>query len=142
MKFIVNKVSGQADLADLQGWLNRRISLLKNGKYLIKIEPYSEKRSVNQNRLMWLWFACIANETGNSKDDIYLVYTHKFLQKEVIFQNVAIKTTERTSSLDTFRFTKFLDQVQADSASELGIQLPNPDDLHFAEFEAYYSRYL
>lgn len=33
---------------------------------------------------------------------------------------------------------QFLDMVQADAASELGIILPDPEDLNYAAFEEYY----
>ncbi len=143
MKRLFVKKSGEvANLAELQDWLANRIKLLRNGKYILKIEYHSKKRTLSQNKLMWLWFACIAQETGGNKDDIYLVYTHLFLKKDIEFQQQIIQTTERTSKLDTFRFAKFLDEVQIHAQTELGITLPDPDDLRFAEFEAYYSRFL
>ena len=92
MKRLFVKKSGEvANLAELQDWLANRIKLLRNGKYILKIEYHSKKRTLSQNKLMWLWFACIAQETGGNKDDIYLVYTHLFLKKILNFNSRSYK---------------------------------------------------
>ena len=47
-------------------------STLSNGTYNITIKKASEKRSIPQNDLMWMWLTCIERETGTPKDDIYM----------------------------------------------------------------------
>ena len=39
-------------------------SQLRNGRYKLIIERYTEPRTLSQNALMWLWFTCIEQETG------------------------------------------------------------------------------
>lgn len=39
-------------------------SQLRNGRYKVTIERYTEPRTISQNALMWLWFTCIEQETG------------------------------------------------------------------------------
>ena len=34
-------------------------SLLKNGTYIIEIKQASTRRTISQNALMWMWFACV-----------------------------------------------------------------------------------
>ena len=34
-------------------------SQLRNGRYRLIIERYTEPRTLSQNALMWLWFTCI-----------------------------------------------------------------------------------
>ena len=45
-----------------------------------------------------------------------------------------------TSSLSLEQMKEFLDKVQADAASEYGIQLPNPEDQFFEALAEEYSQ--
>ena len=58
-------------------------STLQNGTYTITVKRSSEKRSIPQNDLMWMWLSCIERETGTPKDDIYMYYCKKFLMKTI-----------------------------------------------------------
>ena len=54
-------------------------SQLRNGRYKVSIERYTEPRTLSQNALMWLWFKCIEDETGTLSIEIYNHYCKKFL---------------------------------------------------------------
>lgn len=110
------------------------LSLLKNGTYTVVIKRKSEKRSVSQNALMWMWFACIADNTGNTKEDVHDAYCLKFLTHSFEIDGKWYRVPGRTSELDMIGFTEFLNKVQADAGTELGIILPNPEDLMYEEF--------
>lgn len=130
---------------DLHKWLDRNAKWLANGVYTLVLKRKSNnKRSISQNRLMWLWFTCIAMETGQSKESIHDYYCHKFLSHEVANPATGeiIFVAGHTSCLNTEAFTQFLNLVQADAATELGITLPSPDDINFDEFEDMYRPYL
>lgn len=43
-------------------------SKLRNGRYKLSIVRCSEKRTISQNDLMWMWFGCIEDETGTPFD--------------------------------------------------------------------------
>ena len=114
--------------------LDGLFSTLRNGVYTITIKRKTEKRSIAQNDLMWLWLTCIERETGTPKDDAYLYYCKKFLLKRITFAD-RLETIYTTSSkLNTEEMTAFLNNIQADAATELGITLPNPDDLYWETF--------
>ena len=36
-------------------------SSLRNGRYVVTIVREKDRRSIEQNALMWLWFSCINN---------------------------------------------------------------------------------
>ena len=127
----VKKVDGRVTTDKDLGYL---FSTLKNGTYTITIKRASEKRSINQNDLMWMWFSCVERETGTPKNDVYNFYTKKFLQKVVQVGDRLERCVESTSQLNKERFTEFLNKVQADVASEFGIQLPIPEDRYFEQF--------
>lgn len=113
-------------------------STLSNGIYTITIKKASEKRSISQNDLMWMWLQCISNETGTPKDDIYMYYCKKFLMKTVTIGNRMERIYMTSSKLNTLEMTNFLNQIQADAQTELGITLPLPEDRFF---ECFYQQY-
>ena len=127
----VRKIDGRVTTDVDLGYL---FSTMKNGTYTLTIKRASEKRSINQNDLMWMWFSCIERETGTPKNDVYIYYTKKFLQKVVQVGDKLERCVEQTSQLNKERMTDFLNKIQADAAAELGIQLPIPEDRCFEQF--------
>lgn len=131
---IISKVKNQTlnvseILAQVEMWLADSM----NGTYLLTLERAKKPRSSEQNRLMWLWFTCIAkgwseatNRTFTSQD-VHDAYCLMFLPVQTPKGAVAGKT----SGLTTEQMTEFLNKVQADAASEYGITLPNPEDRYF-----------
>lgn len=113
------------------------LNTLKNGDYSLFAKIETIKRTVNQNHLMWLWFTCLSNETGNTKEDFHAHYCEMFLRVPDKIKADKLVTIG-TSKLDTVQFIDFLNKVQADAASEFGIKLPTPQDLYWAEFENEY----
>lgn len=117
------------------------LSTLRNGSYTITIKKVSEHRSLPQNDLLWLWMTCIADETGQAKDDIYMYYCKKFLRKTITVkegQPEIIYTTSSRLTMDEMRH--FLEEIQADASTELGIALPNPEDRFFEQFYQQFNR--
>lgn len=115
-------------------------STLRNGEYEIIIKRKSEKRTIAQNDLMWLWLTCLEQETGTSKDDCYLFFCKQFLTRWVCVNGVSEKVFDTSSKLTTKRMATFLDNIQAFASSELGITLPNPDDMYFEQFYQQFRR--
>jgi hypothetical protein len=113
-------------------------SLLANGKYTITIKRANEKRSIPQNDLMWMWLTCIERETGTPKDDVYMYYCKKFLMKTIQVGNKMELIYNTSSKLNMEQMTEFLNKIQVDAATELGITLPKPEDRFF---ESFYSQF-
>lgn len=115
--------------------------------YRISFEKKQKVRSVSQNRLMWLYFACMEQETGQDKDDIHLYYKDKFLSNFIklevkeIFGKQLIKEPT-TKDLNTLQFTQYLKKIEIDARVEFGINLPDPQDLQIESFIEHYSRYI
>ena len=123
-------------------WINRKFDLMLNGEYTISVSKIVKQRSLMQNSLMWLYFACISHETGTDKDIIHDYYCTLFLSRNEIIGGIEKRIIRGTSKLNTIQFSDFLNKVQADAASEFGILLPNPDDLRWIEFEEQYKHFL
>lgn len=136
-----SKTDGKIDdVSELHAWLDRKIKYLQNGSYTLVLKKSVRKRSVAQNRLMWLWFTCLESETGQPAQDIHDYYCLKFLSRDVIDISTGAITRVggHTSTLSTEAFTIFLNQVHSDAATELGITLPSPDEPSWTEFEDEY----
>ena len=109
-------------------------SLLANGKYTITIKRASEKRSIPQNDLMWMWLTCIERETGTPKDDVYMYYCKKFLMKTIQIGDKMEHIYNTSSKLNQEQMSEFLTKIQVDALTELGITLPKPEDRFFENF--------
>lgn len=107
---------------------------VRNGEYIVTIRRNTERRTISQNALMWMWFACIEDETGTPPVDIHDFYCKKFLSRSVRYDTREETVYCGTSRLSKEEFTNFLNNVQADAASELGIKLPTPEDRAFERF--------
>jgi hypothetical protein len=106
----------------------------------VKIEPVRRMRSVSQNRLYWLWIACLEHETGNSKEDLHSYFKQRYIEpmNKIVFGET-IEMRPSTKDLDTKYFTLYLDKIQQFAATDLKITLPNPSDRDFDEFLNFYS---
>ena len=113
-------------------------STLQNGTYTITVKKVSEKRSISQNDLLWMWLACIERETGTPKDEVYMYYCKRFLMRTVTIGQRMERIYMTSSKLNMEQMTTFLNQIQADAQTELGITLPQPQDRFF---EAFYQDY-
>lgn len=109
-------------------------SQLRNGRYRLTIERYTEPRTVSQNALMWMWFTCIEQETGTYKQDVHDYYCNLFLRRTAVVNGKETVVAGSTSRLNTLQMTDFLNKVKADAASEFGIMLPLPADRYYQEF--------
>ena len=114
-------------------------SLLANGSYTITIKRASQKRSIPQNDLMWMWLTCIERETGTPKDDVYMYYCKRFLIKTIQIGERQERIYNTSSKLTSEEMTEFLNKIQADAATELGIRLPLPEDRFFEQFYAQFN---
>ena len=96
--------------------------------WAVTVEPYKERRSLNQNSLLWKWNGIIAQETGNDVDLVHDTLKKKFLAPEEI-ELFGEKTLYRsTAKLDTRAMSEYMDKVYAFTTQELGILLPVPED--------------
>ena len=125
---------------ELRSTLDMWLDTLGNGNYIMAIERVQRPRSNPQNRLMWVWFTCIAQAwseaTGRviTPENVHNAYCLLFLP--VTMPN-GTNIPGSTSKLTTEEFTDFLNKVQADAASEYGIRLPTPEEAMYAQYQIY-----
>lgn len=113
-------------------------SLLRNGEYTVKIVRKTKPRTISQNALMWLWYTCMEDSTGQPKEDFHEYYKQKFLGRDIYIGQTPSRVYGSTTDLNTAQFTNYLEKVKADAATEFGIILPLPEDKYYSEFVAEY----
>ena len=128
---ILTKIDGEVNISKSFEFM---CSHLRNGKYRVKIERYTEPRTLNQNALMWLWFTCIEQETGTDKQDVHDYYCNRYLRRTAFIKGKETVIAGSTSKLNTVQMTDFMNKIQDDAAAELGIVLPLPADRFYQEF--------
>jgi len=116
-------------------------SLLRNGKYTVKIVRKTEPRSIPQNSLMWMWFKCMEEATGQSKDDFHDYYKRKFLTRQIAIKGRWVDVVGDTKTLNTLQFSEFLEKIKADAAIDFGIMLPLPEDRMYRDFISEYKNH-
>lgn len=116
-------------------------SLLRNGKYTVKIVRKTEPRSIPQNSLMWMWFKCMEEATGQSKDDFHDYYKRKFLTRQIAIKGRWVDVVGDTKTLNSMQFSEFLEKIKADAAIDFGIMLPLPEDRMYRDFISEYKNH-
>lgn len=117
---------------------NLMCSLLRNGEYTVKIVKKTQPRTVSQNSLMWMWYKCMEESTGQPKEDFHDYYKAKYLQRQVQIGRRVVTVVGSTTDLNTLQMTNYLEKVKADVATEFGIMLPLPEDRNYQTFISEY----
>lgn len=120
--------------------VKQAIDLLKEGKpFNVTIKACNPKRSIPQNRTYWMWINCIHDDTGNDQDVLHEIFKKKFLGYDSHeLDGITIERPRSTTNLSTVEFSAYMEKLQAWAGSELGMTLPNPEDLAWEDF---YNKY-
>ena len=109
----------------------------------VKITCKRGKRSISANNLYWMWLTCLEDETGQDKEDLHDFFKQKYLGTESrLCFGIVYNRTVTTTILDDKQFSQYLKKIQIFASTELGITLPNPDDIRFEQFKDHYSKFI
>ena len=128
-------------------------TLREYDKLAIRIDRYREKRSLNANNYAWKLITEIANETRQSKDEVYLKMLKRYGQSEMIsvVEHVPVqyyfkyyeeagestlkgklfkhyRVYKGSSEFDTKEMSIFIDGIVFE-AKDLGIPTDTPDQI-------------
>ena len=134
----LNFTKTNGEIADVESLLKNLQVLLKgikNGEYNISIEPVRRQRTLSQNRLLWLWLNFIAEQTGNGAEELKQFFQYNFLQSTTEINGHDVTIIRGTSTLKKDEMKKFLDDICLWCAEELGMQLPQPEELIMLGYE-------
>lgn len=135
MEANLSKVNG---VVKMDKDFNLMCSLLRNGEYTVRIVRKTQPRTVSQNSLMWMWYKCMEESTGQPKEDFHDYYKAKYLQRQVQIGRRVVTVVGSTTDLNTLQMTNYLEKVKADAATEFGIMLPLPEDRNYQTFISEY----
>ena len=112
-------------------------NLFERGKS-VKIEPVTRTKTLSQVAYSWLVFTHVAQETGNTKDDVYQFCLSKFPAHKTIDLNGVISIIPVTlSGMDKEQTSNFIDQFTTYFRSE-GFDIPDPEDKKAVEMFQFY----
>lgn len=106
----------------------------------VLIRRYKKNRSLAQNNLLWMWLALIANHLRDehglktNSEDLKSYYQSLYLgicSYQMPGMSKPHGRIRGTSELNTAEFTDFLNRIEIYANSELGMQLPHPEDLYY-----------
>ena len=122
----------------------------------VVIREHKKDRSAAANALMWCWLTIIANELGETKEEMHEIYKGKYLvniferddkdfaemigtlrsmwqsgmKKEAEGLRKKIVSLVSTTQANTHQFSEYLESIEKDAAS-MNIVLPHPDDYYY-----------
>lgn len=141
----ITKSYGQVvDLPGIELQLSLWLNDATNGDYTLTLERTKKPRSNEQNRLMSVWFNCIAKSwteatgRGFTAQDAHDAYCLMLLPKELPNGK---RIPGETKGLTSEEMTDFLNKVQADAATEYGITLLSITDPIYELWSRQYQNY-
>lgn len=105
------------DLHQLANKLVDKIEFRSGSDYRITIEEVDAGRTNEQNRFYWAILNDIADQTGNTSDDLHETFRAMFLTDRGAVPPRIRSTTE----LDVREFITYIDQILAYIGTEMGI---------------------
>lgn len=133
------KDKGTTNVSEVLDTIQLWLDTVRIGRYTIEMKKVVEKRSISQNKLMWLWFSAIADAWSDATDraftrnDVHDAYCLMFLP----IDTPKVRVGGSTSGLSTEEMSEFLEKVHADAADD-GITLLNPEDKMFEQWAMQY----
>jgi hypothetical protein len=98
-----------------------------NGKFQVVIKSNPNKRTVQQNALLWSWYTIIAEHTGTDAEELHEHMKARFLGfRDVHIMGKTYPVINSTKALNKKQFMEFLGAVFRLAAS-LEIKLPQPN---------------
>ncbi len=96
----------------------------------ITIQKLKSTRSLQQNRLWWLYVTIISKEIGYSKEEFHEILKYKFLKREKVFEKTGeiFEYIGSTAKLSKTEFADMVTNLIRWSAETFGIILPLPGE--------------
>lgn len=98
---------------------------------VVTVKAWRRRRSMPQNRLMWMWMQVLADWCGHTAEEMHEYCKVKFLgtRELSIGADVSRYVTRSTSALDTKQMTDYLEAIRLWAAEKLQCTLPQPDSI-------------
>lgn len=126
----------------------------------VEVREMKMPRSIDSNRLYWVWLACIAKETGRDSNELHFLYRAMFLPKErdyivrIIHADLYDKVmncvtefryfagmdlvidiiSESTTDQDSAQFSGYLDNIKKHARVNFDVILLSMEEKNFEDF--------
>jgi hypothetical protein len=89
------------------------------------VRPYIEKRSLEQNALLWAWHSEAAKHTGHSSEEMheFALMRHFGTQELKVGEMVRLVPAKRSSARNKREFSEFLEATVSWYIADFGIYL-------------------
>ena len=100
---------------------------LEGQRFELVLRKETHRRTDQQNRYMWgIVYEIISETTGYDPEQVHDALKEKFASHR---DDTGLMVTERTSKMDTVRFTKYIDDIKRWSAEFLHCYIPDAGEL-------------
>ena len=106
----------------------QRLPIEKRG-FRGRIDPIASQRSNVQNRYAHFVFTMIAEEEGESMDDIKWFYRQLYLKSVKVIMGIEVDYVKSTTELSTIEQEDFMAKVRMQASSERSIFIPLPNEI-------------
>lgn len=109
--------------------------LMQDKEYTVFVYDKKQKRSLNQNALMHMWFDILGKEIGQSMEMTKEQMKVKFAPVEIIDPETGevMIIGKPTHLMNKDEMTSFLDELRKFSMDFFNVRLPLPEDLSFEQ---------
>lgn len=116
--WIIKQEKGRLLFTDWQKADIHDYCLRKENKVVFKLEPVESTRTMQQNKLYWLFIGVICQETGNDPDDMHEFFKQKLLIPEIVKVKgrngeYEIKKYKSTTQMKKLEFGEYMDKISA-----------------------------
>jgi len=103
------------------------LSGLEGKRIEATVKRESNTRTGQSNRYLWgVVYAIISEHTGYDPEQVHDAMKEKFASKRL---DNGLMITERTSKMDTVRFSRYVDDIKRWSAEFLGCYIPEAGEV-------------
>ena len=128
-RFLTNVKNGKLEFVERDKFIGY-VKGLRDGIYELDIGNVSKDRSLPQNNYYWgVLIRMISDEIGMTPDTCHEMLKWKFLRSEYRCDDVVYEYARSTTSLDTKEFSDYCEKLQMWAASELNLNIPNPNEV-------------
>lgn len=134
MDFEINLLSNVSESGELQlnvrNAIKRDLPHFRSKRVQIIIKKVKSQRSVQQNRLWWLYMTILSKDLGYTKEEIHELCKYKFLKREKVFEKTGeiFEYIESTTKLNKMDFSDMTSELIRWSAETFNIILPMPGE--------------
>jgi len=102
-------------------------SKLEGQRFELVLRKETHRRTDQQNRYMWgIVYEIISDHTGYDPEQVHDAMKVMFASQHL---DNGLTITERTSKMDTVRFTKYIEDIKRWAAEFLGCYIPEANEV-------------